>query len=738
MRSLPRIIRRRSGLMIGRQVGPPPRVALPQQERGHLLQLLLFGLILAALLAILFMLRLPSDFDLEVGTPSQILINAPRSVTYVSQIRTAAERDKAANDPANLAYTIDTGLLVEQQEELRSTLDAINRIRSNPSLSYEERLQQLQALPSLPISDTLATQVLSFTPEQWDLVRSRTWNLFTDTLRDHKFLIDEETLKTIKESYLPFNARLEAVPNGSDVVVYLVSAFLRVNRTLDVEETKRLQEAARQKVPEVTVTVQKDQNIIRQGDIVTPEHLEKLRALGLISPSLELQQIFGRSLLALMLALSFCIYLYFYGRPVWETARPLFVLGLLIVVAVVLAKILLPTRAGRPEAIPLAAFAMLATVVFGGQIGVMVAALLSLILGFLGDRSFSMAIIPFVGSLAGIFAIRRPDRSIRFLQAGLWVTGSALVVALALRLTEWSIPDRGEIIDIVTMSAFNGMASGLVALGTYHLVGRMAGKVTPIELLELAHPNQPLLRRLMQEAPGTYHHSVVISNLAENAAEAIGADSLLVRVGAYYHDIGKTLRPYFFTDNQHNRANVHESLDPKTSARLIADHVREGVKLARAHGLPQQIIDFIVQHHGTTVIKYFYQQALQRDDSADIDDYRYPGPKPQTKEAAILMLADGVEATVRSREQAGLLRPIRPEEDETAEVEGNGRSKGQTIEEVVEQIIKERLQSGELDECPLTLRDLTLIKQSFVKTLQGIYHPRVDYPNLIKQGGSNS
>jgi cyclic-di-AMP phosphodiesterase PgpH len=242
----------------------------------------------------------------------------------------------------------------------------------------------------------------------------------------------------------------------------------------------------------------------------------------------------------------------------------------------------------------------------------------------------------------------------------------------------------------------------------------------------LAHPNQPLLHRLMREAPGTYHHSMVVSNLAEVAAEDIGADPLLTRVGAYYHDVGKILRPYFFTDNQHERSNVHDQLDAKTSAGIIIDHVREGAKLAREHGLPEQVVDFIPQHHGTNLVSFFYQRALQEDETVNIDDFRYPGPKPQTREAGILMLADGVEATVRSKSQSGKLRSMRPEDEGKPAPNGNGT---QSIAEVVEMIIDERVRSGQLSECPLTLRDIAIIKESFIKTLQGIYHPRVDYPS---------
>src|SRR3712207_501479 len=182
-----------------------------------------------------------------------------------------------------------------------------------------------------------------------------------------------------------------------------------------------------------------------------------------------------------------------------------------------------------------------------------------------------------------------------------------------------------------------------------------------------------------------------ICNLAEVAAENIGADPLLARVGAYYHDVGKLLRPYFFTDNQHDRSNVHDVLDAKTSASIIIDHVREGAKMAREYGLPQRVVDFIPQHHGTNVVTYFYQRALQENEDADIDEFRYPGPKPQTREAAIMMLADGVEAAVRAMSQAGKLRPSRPDENGEA-------TSGQTIADIIAKIVNERISAHELDE----------------------------------------
>jgi putative nucleotidyltransferase with HDIG domain len=247
--------------------------------------------------------------------------------------------------------------------------------------------------------------------------------------------------------------------------------------------------------------------------------------------------------------------------------------------------------------------------------------------------------------------------------------------------------------------------------------------------MELAHPNHPLLRKLIREAPGTYYHSVSVGNLAESAAEAIGADALLLRVASYYHDIGKTIRPYFFTDNQSDRENVHNDLDPKTSAEIICEHVIEGAKMARAARLPRQVIEFIPAHHGTSVIKHFYQIALQQQDAVNEEDFRYPGPKPSTREQAIMMLADSVEATVRSKAQHGKIVSARD-----GSQNGNGRGQGgqQTLEELVNSIIDERIRSGQLDQSSLTLHDVARIRQAFVNTLQGIYHPRVDYaPQVV-------
>jgi hypothetical protein len=329
-----------------------------------------------------------------------------------------------------------------------------------------------------------------------------------------------------------------------------------------------------------------------------------------------------------------------------------------------------------------------------------------------------------------VLSVRNAERSLTFLLAGVAIAAVTVLAQTAFWLanpTSIVQVDQETFTMVLLYSSVNGGLSAILALGLFNLVGRAAGVVTPLQLMELAHPSQPLIRKLIHEAPGTYYHSVSVGNLAEAAAEAIGADALLLRVAAYYHDIGKTIRPFFFTDNQTGRENVHNDLDPRTSAEIIVDHVREGVKMAQDARLPQPIIDFISTHHGTHTIQHFYQLALQQEDTVDINDFRYPGPIPWTREQGILMLADSVEATVRSKAQSGKLVPKRAAEHKQLP------SGMQTIDDLVSSIIADRVQSGQLDHAPLTLHDIVLIRQAFITSLQGIYHPRVEYsPQLVR------
>jgi cyclic-di-AMP phosphodiesterase PgpH len=283
------------------------------------------------------------------------------------------------------------------------------------------------------------------------------------------------------------------------------------------------------------------------------------------------------------------------------------------------------------------------------------------------------------------------------------------VVSLVSLLAFWFLSGERHATDlawIVIGSALSGLLSAVIAIGGPVLLGPLFGIDTRMQLMALSQLNHPLLRKLQEEAPGTFHHSVIVGNLAERAADQIGADALLVRVGCYFHDIGKTLKPAYYIENQHDGASPYDGLDPAASARMVTDHVKGGVDLARRHRVPERVRAFIPEHHGTRLVTYFYRKAAAADPKTDPEAFRYPGPKPQSRETAIVMMADSVEAVVRSS------RDRSPER----------------IEALVRAVVKERVAEGQFDECPLTLGDLKVIGDSFVGTLRGVYHARIDYP----------
>jgi len=325
-----------------------------------------------------------------------------------------------------------------------------------------------------------------------------------------------------------------------------------------------------------------------------------------------------------------------------------------------------------------------------------------------------------VGGMAGIIAIRRGDRLQVFVQAGLAVAVANVLVVSTFALL--GLHDTQGLLELVAASIASAAGSAIAAVGTFAVLGSLFGIMTVFQLLELANPSQPLLRRLLVETPGTYHHSLMVGNLAERAAEAIGADPLLTRVAAYYHDVGKLANPLAFIENQSGGDNVHDELEPEDSAQILKQHVADGIDVAYQGHLPKALIAFIPQHHGTAIMSFFYAKAREEAaapygglateegrraaDAVDQRRYRHAGPKPQSREAALLMLADGVEASVRSLASR----------DEPA------------IRSMVARIILERLEDGQFDECDLTLRDLNRIQEAFVSQLLGMYHQRVAYP----------
>lgn len=403
-----------------------------------------------------------------------------------------------------------------------------------------------------------------------------------------------------------------------------------------------------------------------------------------------------------------------------------FLTGLSVVLGVLLIEAGISLPQIPPSAVPLPAVAILVTLLLHTRLAVVISVVLCLLAGALNGHSLAVTISTFAGSAAAILACRHVRTRADIIRAGLhvgWVTlfMQVGIETLAGRFVWVWKPGMAATVELAGWSILNGLLSAGISLALLPFLESFFSRITNITLLELGDFNRPLLRRLMLEAPGTYHHTLLVSALAEQAAEAIGANSLLARVGMYYHDIGKMLHPEYFIENQTMRRSAkekpehHDKLNPSISSLVILSHVKDGAALARAYNVPQEIARFIPEHHGTSLIKYFYVQALEKsedDAGAEESSYRYPGPRPHSKETAIGMMADSVEAASRTIEEPTYER----------------------LHDLIEKIVFSKLHDGQFDECPLTIHDLRAIIKSFAQSLAAIYHVRIEYPELQSPG----
>ncbi|MFW6082469.1 MAG: HD family phosphohydrolase, partial [Chloroflexota bacterium] len=513
---------------------------------------------------------------------------------------------------------------------------------------------------------------------------------------------------------LPRMVSLDLSDAEAAVATALAQAFVIPNSFLDPEATSEAQTAAREDVGPVARRFEEGQVIIREGDRVRALEVEALDQFGLRQSRTGWQDFVSAGALTTLSVTLFYLYLARVEPDVvWDGQQPLIV-ALLTILFVLLSGLMVPSGRVLRYLAPAPALAMLLTATVGKHAGVASAIFLGAITGLVADGSLFMAIYAAAGGLVAALALDRVERIGEMFRAG----GFVALTHVSLLGTFYLIQDGtqpSELVASALAGVTNGGVSASLALGGLFLIGPLFDIVTTVRLIELSRPEHPLLQRLMREAPATYHHSLMVANLAEQAAESIGANALLTRVGAYYHDIGKMTRPYFFSENQAEGLNPHDRLDPQTSAEVIIGHVTDGVQLARRHRLPSRVRAFIPEHHGGNRVSFLYHKAVQlagEDKLVDEQSFRYPGRKPQTRETALVMLADGCEAAVRSARS------------ESAE----------EVAAIVNRIIDQRVEDGQLNESGLTLRDVEIIRQVFSSTLKGTFHPRIKYPNSMEGG----
>lgn len=646
-----------------------------------------------------------SNLQLQADDISQVDIRAPRTVTYQSEILTTEARQRASNAVPKVFDPPQTRVARQQIARAELIQQFIDVVRLDPYASASQKASWLGQISDLKLSPDVAKLILAIDADRWQIISSETTRVLALAMR-----------KVIREGELPDAQR--AVPSligfglnddEAKVVSVLVQGLLRPNTFFNAERTNAARAAAAAQIKPVDRTISSGEIIVRAGDRVEALDIEALDALGLLSLQRTWRDYVAALLLGLVLTSLFVSFISYRRPHLWNDNLKTLILLFIIVTFILMAKMMIPMHTVLPYLYPLAAMAMLIGALIDLPIAMMAVILIGVIIALLTDGNVELTVTPMLSALAGAMALGRAERMNSFVRAGVWLMLTNLVALLIFRLPQAGIMDDRAILELVTAVMVNAVLASSFTLVSFYLMGQLFGLTTSLQLLELSRPTHPLLRQLLLKAPGTYHHTLLVSNMAEEAATAIGADALLARVGTYYHDIGKTVRPYFFIENNTEGVNPHDRLDPYTSARIIISHVSDGVDLARKYRLPEPIIDFIREHHGTSRVEYFYHQACQEQNNleeVDESQFRYAGPRPRSRETAILMLADASEAIVRA------INPATHAE----------------ILELIHSTINRRLLSGQLDDSPITLQDLDLAAEAFARVLQGIHHPRIRYP----------
>lgn len=664
------------------------------------------GLLLVGLLVAVFTVRLNAS-SLRVGEVAGSTLVAQRTVSYQDRALTQAARKKAESAVV-AAYKIDTSTARERRNEARSFLAAIAPVAASNRTAPAKLALMRRMLPSGLAPDALQ-QIASVGARNFPYVMTKSVALLGQAEAWRFNSTQVPSYEAALLSTIP-----PRIPAASRTAIgEILATFMYPTQVLDIAATERKQIQAEAAVPPVVSTVFSGQVVVRRGDIVTPSVMAKLAALGLQNRHTQWEDVAGSLFFAVLIVTTLSWYLHAFHPAVAGNVRLVFLLDASILSTVVGARLLAENHILLPFFLPVAAASTFAAALIAPEACVAMTLAMAVLAGWVVASSFELTMYYFLTGTAGILAIRHVRQLKQFIFAGLYIAVFALATELAFGLVD-RVYDVAALQGYVLAAAFNGFVSSALALGAFALLSNLFGVTTSLHLLELGQPSHPLLRRLMARAPGTYNHSLILASMVEHAAEEIGANSLAAKLGALYHDIGKSVNPHCFVENQLGMSNIHDDMRAEESARIIRGHVSAGMRMARQHRLPRVVLDAIAEHHGTMTIGYFLHKAQTEnpDTPVDLALFSYAGPRPQSKETALLMLADACESAVRASPDHSSAK----------------------IEDVVHRIFQDRIESGQLDECPLTLHDIDLIERAFRAVLNGLYHPRVEYPEAVERG----
>lgn len=695
------------------------KVRTHERPRPALVSLLVAIATFALLWGMISMGISPERYDIKVGEVAKLTITASKDVE--DTVTTEKLRDEAER-AVSPSYNSDASVMPEVMENLDAVLA---QIRELPGLlkgmdgttldqATDSMITQAQSMLTFPWSDENSAQpsagairtLIEADAETLSLLTNEVSRLVRETLNG-KLLEGQESeaIEKLKRDLIGEGFDRQLVESIGQVA----GSCMRANMLLDEETTRINREKARDEVD--PVIYKKGQNIIRAGEVVTENQIQMLNSLGMLKDrSVDVSLYLGIAMLLILLGTVIGVYLFTFERDILNDPAKI---TLLCVICVLVAVFSMLVRPISSYLMPVMLGAMLTTLLLKSRLAIVTNLVLSVLTGLLASvdsgmfssTMFSIMLTSFISGTVCVVVIRSRKQRLSVLLSG--VVSSAASAACTAAVALINSANLQNMLNWIGFAAASGLLSAVLCIGLQSVLEWVFNLDTNAKLMDLSNPNQPLLKRLMIEAPGTYHHSIIVANLSEAAANAIGANGLLARVGAYYHDIGKLKRPLYFKENQIHD-NPHDRTDPLVSTAILTSHPRDGVEMAQKARLPAAIQEIILQHHGDTPVLYFYDKAVKQGGEVDIQDFRYDGPRPQKPESAIVMLADTIEAAARTMT------------DSTPE----------KLSQLIQRLVRSKLEDGQLDRCSLTFRDLNLISEAFLTVLGGVYHERIEYPEV--------
>ena len=679
------------------------------QDKGDVLRkdhmdkwkrIFLFTITAILIYFILMTVVTPKRYKLNEGDIATVDIKAPRDIIDEEATKL---KEQEVTAKVEKKFTLKNEIKIEASDNVKGFFDKLINLKSN-NIDEKSKIAELKKIDTINLSDSEYKELLDLSVDKDTELQ---WIALTAIDKAYENQIEEDSkaiadAKSIVDEYL---SRQGLESNIEVILREICESQVKANYFFDQSKTD---EAIKEALKGVSkVMIKKNQIIVKEGEPITQKQINILTELGLIGEDISKDYIYTYIILffyVLFVLILQYIYMKNENNKILNNTKLVFLILLLNLLSLIIARVFTLVSVFL---IPIACTPILMTVFLGSKISIIINSFNLLFIGIIIGFDPQIILVAIVANIISSLTLKKVNQrnDILYSTAYLAVSSAIIVLSSGILLSN----NIKRILIDVALASGGAFISGILAMGLLPFLESSFNLVTNMKLLELSNPNNLLLKRLLMEAPGTYHHSIMVANLAEVAAEEVGANPMLVRVGAFYHDIGKIKRPFFFGENQLGGVNPHDKISPALSTTIIISHVKDGLELAKEYDVPTIVTDMIAQHHGTTLVKYFYYTLKNNSENPDLikeDDFRYPGPKPQTKEAAIIMMADSVEAAVRSIQEPTLDK----------------------IEAMVNNIIKDKLNSNQLNECDLTFKDLEVIKACFLKVLKGIYHHRIEYP----------